>query len=160
MVNDCLACMAVVRIAFTRSILFCFRLRALGDTLGFRLELASVSAPSFCCASSASPSELRFLLPSGADASLTGQTNPVLGVYAGRCVRKESNEHCKECKEVSCARRALVEATERSICAHQTIGYQCINIRRLVNSIVHDKIHGKWPYYGTPSGKDAAHEEN
>ena len=85
MVNDCLACTAVVRIAFSSSMLFCFLLREPGAIFTFGADdVDCASSPSIGCASPGSPSRPRFLLFSGVAASLTGHTNPVLGVYAGR----------------------------------------------------------------------------
>ena len=94
-VKDCLAWRAVVCIAFTSRLLFCFLFRELDETLGLWPVIVSDKAPSTCCRGSGWSSDGRFLLASVASfsvASLIGQTNPVLGVYAGRCAVSESNE--------------------------------------------------------------------
>lgn len=89
-VNDLLACSAVVRMAFNRSMLFCFRFmvpRPVTAVLLSRLVEGSVrlgvARISSVLVSLSSP---RFLDVSVvAVASLIGHTKPVRGVYAGRC---------------------------------------------------------------------------
>ena len=97
--NDCLACAAVVRIAFISSMLFCLFLDGVEDDAGLLADV-SVKEASRGCASCASGSAPRFLFSAGA--SLIGHAKPVLGVYAGRCWRSISNEVCRDCREVSC----------------------------------------------------------
>lgn len=99
-VNDWLAWMAVVRIAFINKVLFCLFFAPFGVTRAFFLVGISVNNASDACGVEDSPSASRFFSSAGT-ASFIGQTNPVLGVYAGRCWRNMSSELCKECKEVS-----------------------------------------------------------
>ncbi len=92
MLKDLVECTAVVRIAFTRSTLFC-RFLCPRVTVNFRFCDESTSGG---CVSSVTSSRLRFLLSSEAGASLIGQIKPVRGVYAGRCERSVSKEVCNE----------------------------------------------------------------
>lgn len=99
------ACKAVVRMAFKRSIVFCFLLPP--PLAAAELAAGFEEASGRLCAASGSSvgvslSSPRFLVPSAvAVASLIGQTNPVRGVYAGRCWRRVSNEVCRDCSDVS-----------------------------------------------------------
>lgn len=78
-VNDWLAWMAVVRIAFISNILFCLFFAPPGVTRTFFFAGISVNNASEACVVACSPSASRFF-SSAVAASLMGQTNPVRGV--------------------------------------------------------------------------------
>lgn len=84
-VKDILECAAVARMALTKRILF-FCLFGASDRLGRAL----VVAPSICGVAGSASSF--FLLTSDMPGSVIGHTNPVRGVYSGRCLRRLSRD--------------------------------------------------------------------
>lgn len=93
-VKDTLECAAVARIALTKRILF-FCLFGASDRLGRELE----EVPSICGVATSASSF--FLLSSDIAGSVIGHTNPVRGVYSGRCLRRLSRDDCSEYSDVS-----------------------------------------------------------
>jgi len=100
-VNDWLACIAVVRMAFIKSMVFCLFFPPVEVSCIFFFAGISVNNVSDDCVAGGSSSDSRFLPSSAVAASLIGHTNPVRGVYAGRCCRSISSEFCSECIDVS-----------------------------------------------------------
>jgi len=75
--------------------------------------------------------------------SITGQTNPVRGVNAGRCVLRVSREDCSENNDVNWLGRVSLGASRRKKergRRYQTVRQDGIQVRGLVDTVVHDEI--------------------